>query len=813
MREDELGRRIHNASTPRRSSFGKPSGTSRYIAVGGLPGATLAQVRPLSATELESLHRSCMEMNQSNRITAQNSWNLKLIDYLQEVMNSSLSQNQNFQVASVTIECSVKIYSSRVDSLESESLRVVGSLHRSDAPAEAERREENAPREPPARRAHHAATLESNADNLDVRNVEAQFDVDPLFRITCSKFDAGGAAGLLLNNIRIGPYCQLMLDSSIIPANGEIEEEELWGGLNAKAAATTSGDAGGAEGEDDDVNEAELRGPGSSPAQEPASPPHAGAPIVEETLMVEDDACAADPDTAASYVPETQEPPAEAEGLAGEEGGSDGGDFNDGPDGSIDEEMDGATTPPLTSSMPAASLASEALPAEPEVGAEALLPALDIEAIILEKNADEIANLVGEGNDFSYFNRELVAPLDALKAADEDELSDCDSELGNMAPTQQGSWTGMTGHWKFRTQREPAAGDTKPKVKEERKKKTRESSRIDFTKPLTEKELKAFQPPADPYSTMLAIGRERAKAAAGKITGEKARRILTLVAKGTDPKAMLNRAKRKCLYLPDDTHFDMDSLFQPFTRSGPEWNLKLRALRKKQPSGPALPHGSSPVPPIGTGAPAAGGLADFDGFAPPQPINALPELEGEGALPDVYSDAGGGGDNEEGDDGFDPDDSLNMTHAGEGLLPPPDPAVRISNASQAGAPPTQDMTLDGAGGVELVQMPQHVNAIKVNYSKVAKQIDIKRLKDCMWNRICDMLAEDNTSSRKRKSTSQLKFTDLILSMAQDVRLLGNPEEITVSFYFISLLHLANEKGLELQGLPCLSDLFISFPAV
>lgn len=32
-----------------------------------------------------SLHRSCMELNQSNRITAQNSWNLKLIDYLQEV--------------------------------------------------------------------------------------------------------------------------------------------------------------------------------------------------------------------------------------------------------------------------------------------------------------------------------------------------------------------------------------------------------------------------------------------------------------------------------------------------------------------------------------------------------------------------------------------------------------------------------------------------------------------------------------------------------------------------------------------------------
>ncbi len=33
-------------------------------------------------------------------------------------------------------------------------------------------------------------TLEANPENLDLRNVEAHFDVDPLFRITCSKFDA-----------------------------------------------------------------------------------------------------------------------------------------------------------------------------------------------------------------------------------------------------------------------------------------------------------------------------------------------------------------------------------------------------------------------------------------------------------------------------------------------------------------------------------------------------------------------------------------------------------------------------------------------
>jgi len=726
-----------------------------------------------------------MEMNQSNRINAQNSWNLKLIDYLQEVMSNSLSQNQNFQVAGVTIECSVKIYSSRVDSLETESLRVVGTLHRSDGKSNQATTDEPAAEEAQrTRRTQHTSTLEANPENLDVRNVEAQFDVDPLFRITCSKFDAGGASGLLLNNIRLGTHCQLLLDSSIAPP-GETSDEELWGGLSRKDPAADGADAG----VDDDIRDADMQ----------EAPDGPEAPVNDAPAeTIARPAGDAGPDT--TVLPG---PPAEADAGAvmaidDDDGdGFDGPDFGDGPD-----EFDGEATPPLTSTDGPEGPTDAVVPAEGPAGEDGplgeeespvLVPAPDIEAEILQKQANDIVELIDGGNEFTYFNAAAAPPPAEEKTGEEDDASDCfDSEIENMAPQQNTGWTGMAGHWKFRVSR--SQDDAKPQPKPEAKRKGRDTQRLDFSAALTEVQLKAFEPPHDPCSTLLAWGKERARALAGKLPRDKALRILEVLRKGADPATMLLRAKRKGLYLPDDNHFDLESLFQPFTRPGPEWNLKARALRRRRETGPdafGAPRRSTEAP----GAPAAGGA--------PQP-DVLPDM-------DMDIDPDPGGANDYGDDGpDDPDDSLDVADA---LLAGPEPPAvgRLSGFTDFGADPPPHPELPvGAGLVDLVQAPELVNAVKVNYSKVAKQIDIKRLKDCMWARISAALRSNQSGESESEDATAggLKFTTLIADMEPDVRLLGNPADITISFYFISLLHLANERGLQLRGLPSLTDLLI-----
>lgn len=57
----------------------------------------------------------------------------------------------------------------------------------------------------PARRKTKTAanTLETNLHNLNLRNLDLEFHVDPLFRKTSSSFDDHGGRGLLLSHLNV----------------------------------------------------------------------------------------------------------------------------------------------------------------------------------------------------------------------------------------------------------------------------------------------------------------------------------------------------------------------------------------------------------------------------------------------------------------------------------------------------------------------------------------------------------------------------------------------------------------------------------
>lgn len=60
-----------------------------------------------------------------------NTWSLRLIDYIDDVLSDagkeSVEQKTNFQKATATLDASVKIYSSRVDSVHTDTYKMLGS--------------------------------------------------------------------------------------------------------------------------------------------------------------------------------------------------------------------------------------------------------------------------------------------------------------------------------------------------------------------------------------------------------------------------------------------------------------------------------------------------------------------------------------------------------------------------------------------------------------------------------------------------------------------------------------------------------------
>ena len=72
-------------------------------------------------------------INLQQKINATNSWNLALIDYFYDMTLLREGDSINFQKASCTLDGCVKIYTSRVDSVDSETKRLLSGLADSDA--------------------------------------------------------------------------------------------------------------------------------------------------------------------------------------------------------------------------------------------------------------------------------------------------------------------------------------------------------------------------------------------------------------------------------------------------------------------------------------------------------------------------------------------------------------------------------------------------------------------------------------------------------------------------------------------------------
>ncbi len=190
---------------------------------------------------LADMYKTIIKMSSENKINAKNSWNLDLIDHMGALIkNDETSSNDknhrgvNFQKASCTLDASVKIYSSRVDDTWSSSFRILENLSRNgtnysddedddnDA-SNGNKRKKDAKvgSRNTSKRLGLTETIERNPVALNAVKLDNDHAVDPLFHKMSLAFDEGGAKGMLMANLRVDS------EASIITFSDDVLRADL----------------------------------------------------------------------------------------------------------------------------------------------------------------------------------------------------------------------------------------------------------------------------------------------------------------------------------------------------------------------------------------------------------------------------------------------------------------------------------------------------------------------------------------------------------------------------------------------------------
>ncbi|XP_015232981.1 PREDICTED: condensin complex subunit 2 isoform X1 [Cyprinodon variegatus] len=151
-----------------------------------------------------------------------------------------------------------------------------------------------------------------------------------------------------------------------------------------------------------------------------------------------------------------------------------------------------------------------------------------------------------------------------------------------------------------------------------------------------------------------------------------------------------------------------------------------------------------------------------------------------------------GGDSDEDVEGF--GGSEDSPPSGDGLLPP---------SQDLG-----DVTTYGEG--DLVPEPHRVNKIEINYAKTAKKMDMKRLKSSMWTLLTE--SPEKPKQQEEETAEAPVCGEKAFSQTTKTLLQRLPstmaQNLSVPLAFVALLHLANEKNLELVKVDDMSDIII-----
>ncbi|KZT37936.1 barren [Sistotremastrum suecicum HHB10207 ss-3] len=728
MNDDEAERRRRRKSVKVAAAAAAAAPLEEPATPRARPGQQVNAVEPAPpvAVPLDVMNTNFeewMKMATDNKINAANSWNFALIDYFHDMslLRNTDDNSINFQKASSTLDGCVKIWTSRVDSVGTETGKLLSNLA-NEGTANDERGSDDEGGDPSEkqqrRRANRPAeaTLAKSYAQLKVKKLDLEFTIDPLFKKTCADFDEGGAQGLLMNHLSLGMghkgAMRVVFDAGDSAGADQEEEEEQELVAPDEFIDLSSLRADFLQ----DLDELEEKTISASLMDFSFSKDVSSFDdLTFFSATIPDDLDLGDEDFPADIgpAPSGEEAPGQFEEpqdfFSGDQAVNDdyqptgGFDDNGSPpvgDDIGDQSMDQGYTGGASNDQPTGTAAFDPrrLPNENDV-------------VMAMTEGD------GQGGMFDYFDQTFLK-----------------------------NWAGPE-HWKLRKVVRKASA---PKNKKEKK----EAFKVDF---LTQSEQSLVAQQKKLFAT--------ATRGAGITLPASKSALRTKLSKKS--KSKKDQEKRDDQTLPDDMHFSSKQLVTLFLK--PKFSLKMRGQRA------ARENNGDDVD------------EHFWAQAAAQQANARQgdEEDENGAIPfntqffHDDDDAGGF------DGGFDGDFPSEST--------PLDPTAE------------EEETLAATEGQGRKVRPEFVN-----YAKRAKRVDVRKLKENIWNSLDivvphpsqedESVRADKSMDEDRPSTdpSEARVFDSVITRLNQSYPKDKMEEISTSFCFICLLHLANEQGLKLE---------------
>ena len=617
-------------------------------------------------------------------------------------------------------------------------------------------------------------TLAPSFASLQLKKMELEFSVDPLFKKVAADFDEGGAKGLLLNHLAIDVTGRIVFDSSDDAGDATVGAEDT-----RRRSGGLAGDEGAATAKETDVEQR----PSSHESQDGKIDMTAlGQKFFPNLAKLDDqDICPSlksfglgDPTTSLdipflrALEDWRQDKESPQKGGMGDKSGI----FLDDDNAAGFDEDDGALAGFDVGADAAFGEGGEAW-----VKTAAMEPQMYIPDGGLEEggiNGDKGGEAMGVGG-FDVESDQYVVSLHQKKAEGdhEDILSYFDNALRK-------NWAGPE-HWRIRRIRDI----TKPAAPAPSKRKEKEPFLIDFSAPLDPALAELIYTPAASNSSI------------------------------SLPKTQWKSKTRNLL--PDDKHFNSRQLLRLFLKPKARMGTRRSArggnhesTRTKQDEVPE-------------------GEMDEAFWARKENIanqNPMDEEAHQGNYDANFFQ----------DDGLafpegPPEDDDGFADAREAFSPRLERSPGAESQGIAGVLANADGSQEGAFGTQLVTQSRRLRPEYVQYARVAKKVDVRRLKEEMWrgigieevscllhSRLASTLtggqinapptpASAPSAPPPKSGDGVFKFTS-VMNNLQQVYPKQAMADISTSYCFICLLHLANEKGLTLESQPGLEELSI-----
>lgn len=597
------------------------------------------------------------------------------------------------------------------------------------------------------------STLEATLEALNIKKFDLAFAVDPLFHKTSAQFDEGGAKGLLLNNLSVYRGCEIVFDSMDIPdANVELSNAESAGMENSSVALEALVST---ESEPDSLqsNLKHLSSPPSAPISPTLDAILALLKNPESEPQQENGGTCAQESAAQALVNQVasgQYVNATLEDGADE--GADNGD-GDGAEALMDELNSFASVldiPPPTAPPPPADDDEDEQPAPCDDGAH--FPWDDEEMDVDDRSREKLqiqkrttATSMSRNHEVHALDDDAISWLIAASAPASAQREGGGSSASSSFLTAAKGWAG-TSHWKYRH------AVLKPVVEGEDDGDDDEGNDEGAAKaPKRRGRVAKRNQPID-FVALMDVGNQKTT------TNEEgpsiplllqSKKLLKKNHNSKTQQSLAENSRTTKTLLPEDYHCGLQMLSRYALR--PRTTVQLLQAGRRS-----------------------------------------------------FALGNGGGDMGEDDDepGFDIgyDDGYDETSLG----------VALHNASNSLSPFSQTFSADQPDvdqlaermtllGLEAAQAAHKVEKVEVNYSRAAKQVDVKALKELMWSGL-------NTVAVGSKNDC-IDFDQVLATVPSD-NPAGRVEDLSVHLCFICMLHLANEHGLQIQGTEGLDALSI-----